>query len=50
MSEIVINNIDKMIHPDKDALRQRDEFLAECPEFECDESGSISVMCNDINL
>ena len=37
------NFIDKMIHPDEEALRKRDEFLAECPEFECDENGDVVI-------
>lgn len=40
-SEETKNFMDKMIHPDEEALRQLDEFLAECPEFEYDENGCM---------
>lgn len=42
------NFMNNMIHPDEEALRQRDEFLAECPEFEYGKNGDIIIKCEGV--
>ena len=38
----------RLTHPDAEALKQRDEFLAECPELEYDENGCIVMECGGV--
>jgi len=47
------NFIDNMIHSDEEALRRRDEFLAQCPDFKPDKNGYIIAgvdLAKDIDL
>lgn len=32
---------DTLLHPDADAIKRRDEFLSDCPDYVQNEDGSI---------